>query len=866
MEPETSIHTEFYWEMRLHKELVESLQEAESIIIDLCKQDSRFRFLEESISMFKFDELDLLYTFGKYLRARAAQNNPPERLSKDLEEIRSGHRHSAHALFQIVRSAIYEILNVLHINISRDQVPASYDIPTHIRLLRSLEEKCNKPCYPCDKKSKKIERQPFIPQDHGIVRKPEDCVLQYFHSSLRTTDGNILPDRVRILHILPGPEGSPIECSLEVRDLSTEGIAEALSYVWGRSQVPKFINVDGCSFKVTENLFNILSSLRDRHNKREIWIDAICINQSDSDEKVHQVRLMRDIYSKAKKTTIWLSGRTLEEQLAQNSQLGISNSPDDVLAPLPRNFMGNTIDQYDLVGILEEFHRSILVLRSANEAGKKGWALITMFIHCINVIMSQEWWERVWTIQEAALPPEHPCILFQGHTFSFGDLTAALTTLHALPGFAFDGPSEFIDKADDLPSDTRFLLLAYRQQMAYWIGRRREPVLQHLRPGQEKTYDWEIPTDRSLDALLCETDRYRATNPRDKIFALESLLPNSLGRLIYVDYNESVEDVFRRVTARCYNSSVVTQVMSTRFKLLIESKPSSSDVPSWVHDFEYSDATLRQDRDVQKVTLGGYLSDRRNWQPACKDLNKDSKAPTTTSCFATPTILFCSGVEIDVICRTGIIPDFSGPDWTDKLIEFTFDILEGHPNKILGMMEHMIYLQKERPELFEEGHMIQEGGLSPDLNPSDDYKDVSTQTQQDYKNYYSNILPVQVFDLFTLKHSDRPGRLLRKARPFLDEESADREFEFRELAGKEFFITDGWLIGIATAPNIKEGDKLCLFHMSPVYYILREAEHQVGKAQAVQQHRIVSRAAVNESQDQMEERIEKLPSRDFQIV
>ncbi|OTB14402.1 hypothetical protein K445DRAFT_47438, partial [Daldinia sp. EC12] len=98
----------------------------------------------------------------------------------------------------------------------------------------------------------------------------------------------------------------PLECSLEIRDLCSGGVDEALSYVWGKSKVSKYINVDGCPFPVTENLFNILTSLRNQHTARPIWIDAICINQADSGEKVHQVRLMRDIYSKAKKVTIWL--------------------------------------------------------------------------------------------------------------------------------------------------------------------------------------------------------------------------------------------------------------------------------------------------------------------------------------------------------------------------------------------------------------------------------------------------------------------------------------------------------------------------------------------------------------------------------
>lgn len=55
---------------------------------------------------------------------------------------------------------------------------------------------------------------------------------------------------------------------------------EALSYVWGNKESTEMIRVDGCLLKVTENLFEALSSLRKAREDRLIWIDAICIDQS----------------------------------------------------------------------------------------------------------------------------------------------------------------------------------------------------------------------------------------------------------------------------------------------------------------------------------------------------------------------------------------------------------------------------------------------------------------------------------------------------------------------------------------------------------------------------------------------------------
>ena len=72
-------------------------------------------------------------------------------------------------------------------------------------------------------------------------------------------------------------------------------------------------------------------------------------------------------------------------------------------------------------------------------------------------------------------------------------------------------------------------------------------LLQYFRPGP-------LLGEGSNDTRLCyamiRSQTSRASNPRDKIFALESLLPRWAGRLIYVDYEESCEKVFKRVTAR----------------------------------------------------------------------------------------------------------------------------------------------------------------------------------------------------------------------------------------------------------------------------------------------------------------------------
>ncbi|KAK3361634.1 heterokaryon incompatibility protein-domain-containing protein [Lasiosphaeria ovina] len=74
---------------------------------------------------------------------------------------------------------------------------------------------------------------------------------------------------------------------------------EALSYTWGDPHQRRSISIDGRSSLVTANLHAALVSLRDGLLERIVWVDAICINQDDNQEKGNQIRYMAEIYSKA---------------------------------------------------------------------------------------------------------------------------------------------------------------------------------------------------------------------------------------------------------------------------------------------------------------------------------------------------------------------------------------------------------------------------------------------------------------------------------------------------------------------------------------------------------------------------------------
>lgn len=84
----------------------------------------------------------------------------------------------------------------------------------------------------------------------------------------------------------------------------------ALSYVWGDAKEKKRITVNGKLIDVTAGLVSALEYAPGHMKKYKVaprlWVDAICINQEDLEEKNHQVPLMKDIYSQAEMIICWL--------------------------------------------------------------------------------------------------------------------------------------------------------------------------------------------------------------------------------------------------------------------------------------------------------------------------------------------------------------------------------------------------------------------------------------------------------------------------------------------------------------------------------------------------------------------------------
>ena len=100
--------------------------------------------------------------------------------------------------------------------------------------------------------------------------------------------------------------GSEIRCTLFNASLKGAPDYRALSYTWGDSKLTSLIWVNGDKIEVTGNLLAALKCLRFESSSLTLWIDAICIDQSNVHERNEQVRRMRDIFEQALEVFVWL--------------------------------------------------------------------------------------------------------------------------------------------------------------------------------------------------------------------------------------------------------------------------------------------------------------------------------------------------------------------------------------------------------------------------------------------------------------------------------------------------------------------------------------------------------------------------------
>ena len=141
---------------------------------------------------------------------------------------------------------------------------------------------------------------------------------------------------------------------------------------------PEKIFLQGKRKEVTPNLFAALRRLRDRCLPSLLWVDSLCIDQGNTEEKNHQIGLMSLIYARAGRVLMWLGEEANDSGLAmlllffldfELSQHDYKLSPD-----YKHLFLKLLLDMFDTVNNIALWH-----------------------------LLDRSYWSRVWIVQEVVL-------------------------------------------------------------------------------------------------------------------------------------------------------------------------------------------------------------------------------------------------------------------------------------------------------------------------------------------------------------------------------------------------------------------------------------------------------------------------------
>ncbi|KAH5730829.1 hypothetical protein HBI17_219230 [Parastagonospora nodorum] len=151
------------------------------------------------------------------------------------------------------------------------------------------------------------------PQTTEKSSDPELCNassrLSHAYNDLRLTTGT----SIRLILLQPGDFQDPLSCIIATVDPYRENY-DAISYTWatesGHDRKTGRIHCPDGAIAITENCEAALRTLRLPIAPRQLWVDAICINQSNVDERNHQVELMEQIYRLASTVHICIQDTT----------------------------------------------------------------------------------------------------------------------------------------------------------------------------------------------------------------------------------------------------------------------------------------------------------------------------------------------------------------------------------------------------------------------------------------------------------------------------------------------------------------------------------------------------------------------------
>ncbi|KAG4432566.1 hypothetical protein IFR05_011954 [Cadophora sp. M221] len=400
--------------------------------------------------------------------------------------------------------------------------------------------------------------------------------------------GRRTPGAIRLLTLLPYNEAADtIECTLSTANLDDNPLYDALSYVWGDENSPYQILVNNQPFPTTQFLREALTLLCEGLEKPlTLWVDAICINQKDLDERRSQVLQMRRIYACAQQTLVRLDD---DDEQGEAYPLiiplldGLARCYDRFVA-LQSQGEENATEQ-----ILSEVWTVL--------PGAEIWEVVPFLFLSL-------WFKRVWTIQELAVASKAVAMYGQ-KLIEWSRLEDAIKMIQLARDYLESHPLGWIQQKsavlDFRIGETDVILDHSQIRHIYSIYAALPKTLIALRRQTREN------TAASLLSTLRNAWYHGATDPRDKVYALLGLVSEDERSRYQVDYSISTEQAYAITTKTMLQHDPAMEVLC----LAGIDQRSTDDLPSWCPDWR----TLKQTIDSKELLDREWLLSTKNKSP-----------------------------------------------------------------------------------------------------------------------------------------------------------------------------------------------------------------------------------------------------------
>lgn len=379
-------------------------------------------------------------------------------------------------------------------------------------------------------------------------------------------------NETRLLTLEPADFAATIKCSLSRVSLSESPTYEALSYVWnsnnpntppeldteirvavygdtieaykeqpfrevqndpdtaglfyqaGGTQHRQAVICDGTEVLIGGELYAALKRLRYEDKPRVLWIDALCINQTDLEERKVHVQFMGQIYAQASKTVIWLG-----EGIPANAQA----------------FQALEDGGMRLLELRKQENDSAMIRAKflSDPKTKRGhW-------DALGDLLRNPWFERVWVIQEIAYATNSE-IQIGGSIWPWKHFSLLV---HAFR-----------------ESDVDILLQGHGQVTAI------------ATIGLLSSLSGEKLVRQPLLDIMQASRHFKSTLPQDKFYAILGLALDMADDLVPVDYSLDASTVFIEFAVSHIRKRGVLDAVYCCAKSRTESVLK---LPSWVPDW-----------------------------------------------------------------------------------------------------------------------------------------------------------------------------------------------------------------------------------------------------------------------------------------